>query len=391
MRYYQKRKTVIKNNDTKICEKKHLRNSNIELLRVVAMFMIIIYHIILHTVTVQLTDPASLGRAGLDAFNHPVFYGRLLILNVCNTFGQISNGIFILISGYFMAGRGRRINIGNISKKLLLQLGFAAILLVCIPPVLYAYKSDIFVSMLNITVFNSMSWFVGYYFLVILCGWLFLNSFLKKLNKKEYVSFLFVLLIILLDYPRGLIDNLSDGLSRLIVGLFLYSLGGFIKKYEPFARIRTYVFYLVIILCNVLVMIGGYNVTQTNIENYYRKQSIETFIQTIPYFANHIIVVILVAICMFEIFRRIKLPDSKFMTFLGKGTFMVYLIHDNDFFYNIWNLCDWITTLSRSPMKFILNLLKWSLCTYVVGMLAYILYCIMMKIFEKGHTVFLKD
>lgn len=39
---------------------KKLRSSNIELLRVLAMFMIVMYHITCHCVTVQFTDPGSM-------------------------------------------------------------------------------------------------------------------------------------------------------------------------------------------------------------------------------------------------------------------------------------------------------------------------------------------
>lgn len=86
---------------------KELRSSNIELLRVLAMFMIVMDHITVHCVTVQFTDPGSMGRRAVDFFNHPVFYPRLLIIDCLMTFGIVGNAIFILISGYFMANRGR--------------------------------------------------------------------------------------------------------------------------------------------------------------------------------------------------------------------------------------------------------------------------------------------
>ena len=41
----------------------------------------------------------------------------------------MGNTIFIVISGYFMVSRGTRLNLAKISKKLLLQQGFAAIVL----------------------------------------------------------------------------------------------------------------------------------------------------------------------------------------------------------------------------------------------------------------------
>lgn len=83
------------------------RNSNIEILRIVAMYMIIIFHIVCHCVVVQLTNPGSLGRSSAGCFDYPVFYPRLMILNCIMTFGIIGNAIFMLISGYFMVDRGR--------------------------------------------------------------------------------------------------------------------------------------------------------------------------------------------------------------------------------------------------------------------------------------------
>ena len=170
------------------------RSSTIELLRIVAMFGIVLYHIVVHCVLTQLTNPASLGRTVIDTFNHPLFFKRLLILNTMSTFGTIGNSIFLLISGFFMANRnGDDINMGSIAGKLLLEVGFASILLVCIPPVLHLLKPDVFIMMDAITRFNSTSWFVGYYFVVQLCGALFLNRFLASLDYKKYKSFLLIL------------------------------------------------------------------------------------------------------------------------------------------------------------------------------------------------------
>lgn len=68
---------------------KHVRYSNIELLRILAMYMIIIYHIVYHCVNIQLTDPVSIGRGVVEIFNHPHFYKRLLLLNSIMTFGVL--------------------------------------------------------------------------------------------------------------------------------------------------------------------------------------------------------------------------------------------------------------------------------------------------------------
>lgn len=88
-------------------EKEKMRSSNIELLRNVAMLMIVLYHIIVHCVNVQLTNKDSIERLSNGLFNQPLFYKKLMILDTFNTFGIIGNVIFILISGYFMVHKAR--------------------------------------------------------------------------------------------------------------------------------------------------------------------------------------------------------------------------------------------------------------------------------------------
>ena len=368
------------------------RSSNIELLRIVAMFGIVLYHIVVHCVLTQLTNPASLGRTVIDTFNHPLFFKRLLILNTMSTFGTIGNSIFLLISGFFMANRnGDDINMGSIAGKLLLEVGFASILLVCIPPVLHLLKPDVFIMMDAITRFNSTSWFVGYYFVVQLCGALFLNRFLASLDYKKYKSFLLILFAsISFGWSGGLADGISNGLRTLLTGVFLYSLGGFIKRFDPFQSLRPYVFFLVGFVVYLLIWISSYNITETSIERYFRSASQNTFIQNIPGFANYSIVIIILAVCIFEIFRRIHLPENRGISFLGKSTFMVYLIHDNSIFYEFWNLQDWITILGQSPLEFILQILKWGGYTFLIGVVAYVFYEILMIGMKKISFLYVR-
>lgn len=74
------------------------RNSNVELLRIVAMLMIVSYHFFSHCIVGQM--------AAGDLFRIPVFYKKLSIIAICYTFGNTANDVFILISGYFMSNNG---------------------------------------------------------------------------------------------------------------------------------------------------------------------------------------------------------------------------------------------------------------------------------------------
>jgi hypothetical protein len=94
-------------------------------------------------------------------------YKKLLILASVSPMGQIGNGIFILISGYFMANKGKDIDLTKMSKKLLIQMGFTSITLT-VMSMIYSFVSQSHqAKILNFNMFNDMAWFIGYYFAVI--------------------------------------------------------------------------------------------------------------------------------------------------------------------------------------------------------------------------------
>ena len=75
------------------------RRSNLELLRIVAMLMIIAFHIYWHCVSGQLTDPDSMERMGNGLFSVPLFYKKLLLLTVFSSFGRAANVVFMTLTG----------------------------------------------------------------------------------------------------------------------------------------------------------------------------------------------------------------------------------------------------------------------------------------------------
>nr|MCR5580600.1 acyltransferase family protein [Pseudobutyrivibrio sp.] len=308
------------------------RSSNIELLRIIAMFMIIIYHIIIHCVNVQLVNVSSIEALENGWFNNPLYYRQLLYLSLCMPLGLVGNSIFIMISGYFLVDKD--VDILKVSKKLLSQLLFAAVALVLISAAFIHNNEDItsvqyLFSYIKIQYFNKMSWFVGYYFIIMLVAYMFLNKFLAKLDYKKYLSFLLAILAVSqLSWSGSLLDDLASGLRTVMVGVFFYAFGGFIKKYNPFARVRGYVFFLIIALTNLIIGISYHNNVLGKIESYYfnlaeaeldpAAMTDMDFIQSIPKFQNYSIVVVILGICLFEIFRRIKLPTIKPINFIAQ-------------------------------------------------------------------------
>ncbi len=379
---------------------KSSRASNIELMRIFAMLMIISYHIIIHCVNVQLVNLTSIEKLQNGWFNNPLFYKQLMAIALMMPFGLVGNALFIMISGYFLADR--QIDMLKISKKLLSELLFAAITLVVASSVFIWKITSVetpatLFSYIRIQYFNKMSWFVGYYFIIMLLAFCFLNKFLSSLDKNKYLGFLFTILAISqLSWSGALLDDLAKGLRTVVIGVFLYSLGGYIKKYNPFEKLRGYVLFLVIVLTNCLIGISYHNTVMGKIQSYYYNQTVPgiaatDFIQSIPRFDNYSIVVVVLGVCVFELFRRLRLPELKVLNAIARGTFMIYLLHDNGFAYSIWETQDWITLLYYDFSAFVTKLLSWTLAVFAIGYVAYLVFLVLIKLISKTKWLYIKS
>ena len=350
------------------------RYSNMELLRIVAMLMIIAHHIFAHCINAQLTDLQSITKLGNGWYCYPQFSKKLCILTVFSPMGQVGNAIFIIISGYFMAHK-ESIDLTKIAKKLLLQLGFASIVLGLASIYVYQNITEFPIKLLSFNLFNWMSWYAGYYFVVIVIAKIFLNKFLSKLDRNNYVMFMVVLFaLVQFSWSTKLISSLAEGLEIVCTGIFLYSLGGYIKKYNPFESIRLWAVMAIIVVMNLMVM-GDYYIRTASKILEYDPDSGSRFIQSVPGYANNQILPIIFGISTFELFRRMKTPSNRIVNFAGASTFMVYLLHDNEFVYKLWGTQDWLTLLHENSIQFSFTYAIYILGTFGAGG---VFYCIFM-------------
>lgn len=312
------------------------------------------------------------------------------MLTYFTAFGKIANGIFILIAGYFMAER-ESINLFKSATKLIGQLVFASILLLIIPIYKIYEETGYHSTLFTIDSINGSSWFVGYYFAIIVIAELGFNRFLQNRDKKQYAAVVISLFaLITFAWSRGVLSAIGSGIDTLVVGLFLYSLGGYIRKFDPFQRIRTWVIFAILIVTNLLIWISQTNFTQLKIEEYLMSESVDEFIQSIVYYSDTSFVVLVTAICMFELFKRIPKFHSKLVNYLGGATFMVYLIHDNQLFNNEWNNIDWINLLANSKAEFLLQLIETTLAVFAMGLVAYTCYTFLIWLVKKCSFLFVK-
>ena len=347
------------------------RSSNIELLRIIAMLMIIAYHIWCHCISFQLSNDTMY-------FIQPIIYKKLFLLDIVSPFGQIANGIFILISGYFMVEK-KKLDLGKISKKLLLQNVFSTIILIIGSTIVYRILRYDKAVLIGTNMFNIGSWFIGYYFAIMVIAHFYLNNLLSKFDEKKYITFLLVVFSIMsLRWSIDLIKGLSNDLAVFITGIFLYSLGGYIKRYDPFKKIKTIYIFMLILAVYGFIFVSSYNNSITNISSYGLNHG-----GNIQSFDNYYIVPVILAICIFELFTRIKIRNNKTINFLGASTLMIYLLHDNDFVYSLWRKVNWIELLNDSPITFVCRYLIYILGTFEVGLIIYLIYKYCEKIIKR--------
>ena len=94
---------------------------------------------------------------------------------------------------------------------------------------------------------------------------------------------------------------------------------------------------------------------------------------------------------------RLHIGSSKIVNFFGAATFMVYLTHDNTFFYAIWSRLNWIQILVNSPVKFVIAHIGMAILTFIFGVIIfgviiYSLYLGLSKIIkENARRIFFQQ
>ena len=197
------------------------RQSNFELLRILSIFMIAIFHCALYS--------GFTFTQGLDANG--------LLIKTFWMFGEAGVNLFILISGYFLITSRFR------WKKLVLlaaevwfycwTTAFAAFLLT---GKAFAGKRDLFMNLFPVV--GQRYWFATAYVVLYLLS-PFLNIFLRAMDQKTYRRFLGLVLLLYSVIPTftGLATNSTEDFlffNRLIWMMILYSVAAYIRLYpEP--------------------------------------------------------------------------------------------------------------------------------------------------------------
>lgn len=290
-------------------DKIKIRESNIELLRIISMLFIVLFHYVYKC-----------------DFQYSELNFNVLLIKSCWFLGELGVNLFVLITGYYMCKSKPSV------KKivlLILEVFFYNILNFII-----GYKVGYIDSFKNISavfpIITGVYWFITAYSLIYVLS-PYYNKLINSLQKRDYQKFLLINLIIWCVIPNifGFFYNSSEVLpfyNRFIWLTLIYFVGAYIKKYnikildsKKRSLIISGITFLLMVLSIILIYI-------------FKNNTIE-----IAYFwtPNNIFMFIL-SVSFFIFFTKIRIGSSKIINKIASTTLGIYLLHDGILARFIW-------------------------------------------------------
>lgn len=296
------------------------RNYYFDILRIIAMAMVITHHIIINDFGLQ---------QNLNGIKTISSNKQLLVLMIINSFAIIGVNLFFLVSGYFKI----KLNI----KKL--------ISLIIEVYIIYNIVTAIGILTNHVpfddnTIHNLLFPFDLYWFLSAYVGLMIISPFLNKMienitKEDKKIIILAILLFSLYAYKHdnGLVIN---GGYSLIWAIIMYIVGGLINKFKIKNKKGIFIYIIGATLLSSIAYIIYKTGNPSKTWGLYKYNNILILIESLGIF-------IWVNSWNFKINSKIII---NLITFLGKNTLVVYLLHST---------C-WLTIIRKFPVSKVLNM-----------------------------------
>lgn len=334
------------------------RESNFELLRIISMLFIILWHVIMHGGMLQTCQNE----------------GLKICLNILQFIIVVHVNSFVLVSGYFQSKSKFKL-----SKFLTLvfQVIFYSSIIYLVGIKLGVVKNYNWGLILENFTFNSIGnyWFINTYLIVYIFSD-YINKFINNLTKKDLKKFLIIGFIIFSIVPiiscGKLLDNTGYNFYHFI---YMYILGAYlrlfpldksyhlkifsVKKYRIFLGclffICVYLNYSFVIVSRELSNLNFIFDYVSNVFNY------NSLNYSLPF-------VIIQSVVYFELFGTFHFKN-KFINYISKYVFGVYLIHDNRIvrsnIYNFLGINKYFYTYKMLLYMFLITIFIFAGCIFI--------------------------
>ena len=277
------------------------RKSNFELLRILAMFLIVLHHACVH---------GAIKLEGISA-------AGLLVANELSIGGKLGVDLFVMITGYFMVKSTFKTK--SFVHIFTVTLFYALVII----GVFYLFAPDAVtlksaIKSLQLKSSGALPWFavayLGMYLFVP-----YLNKLALSLSKTDYKRLLVIAFICLSVVPTAL--NVDFIASYFVWFLFLYLTAGYIRLFGIRIVQKHKLVATLLPLAIIVISIGVFSAFP---------QLTKTLGINARYFANTYSCFILIcAVGVFYLFKDLEIGHSKFINKVASTTFGIYLIHDN--------------------------------------------------------------
>ena len=287
------------------------RDSNLELLRILAMLIIIANHF-----------------ATKAGWPHGSIFASDVMLDFLVIGGKTGVNVFILITGYFMIESTFKVRslLRVYGETIFYSLLFLAVFVLGRSALVNPERvfNGIF------PVITGTYWFVAAYIgLYLLTPWL--NRAVHGMSRAAYGRLLILLFIVLSVIPTlaplvtsPTINAVDFVYAVLPWFVFMYLLGGYIKLYgiERFSK-RAWSYILLASTAFIFASMFGLE---------WLRQVAHVAYLSPTYFRNpNMISALIFSVSLFFVFKNMDIKHNRFINAVAATTFGVYLIHDNEF------------------------------------------------------------
>lgn len=295
---------------------KKMRSSNMEMLRIIAMLLIVVHHYVVHGVEMRISMPFE-------------FSDRLWHYNALSIGGGVGVNLFVLITGYFMVDS--KLTFSKLSRIVFTVLFFSML----ITGVYDCFVEDISVKLFILYgtgLFGCGYWFVVAYLSLLLVS-PFINTLLNAIS--QYRHLVIIGTLILLCYILRTLPGMSLPVGSMDEFICLYLIAAYIRRYGVQVSTRR----LMLLLCTSVFIIVSCIYLSTYVALILGSKTLYSVLCNFIAWKQSVLVLALSVLC-FVLFTRLPAFHSRFINAAGACTFGVYLLHDHALMRDfIWQDC----------------------------------------------------
>ena len=303
------------------------RMSNFELMRIISMFMIVVWHFIMHSNLLLRTS---------GALN--------LFLNLIYIAFSVHVNSFVLVSGYFQYNKSIKLN--KFFSLFTTTWFYKAIyaLIFTLSGIIVMNKLDLFLFLQPVNYsysYGTFYWFINTY-LVLYLLIPFFNIMIKNMSQKSHRYFVIILFVLFSLIPWITRNQvLSNDGATILNFILLYFLGSYLGKYKikenyhfkiySNNKRQLIIFFLLVFSILVSFSLKPLSTYFSGFDNSFLRFISEVMASSLTSFSSPFIIIQSVFyFLLFETFNVKSTSVNKVSTLM----FGVYLIHENAFVYN---------------------------------------------------------